>query len=303
MFGSRADPRASTSRHLLRTSRAAGRDRTAANFGTADPSRFVSKPIPFGKYLLLDRIAAGGMAEVFRAKAFGVEGFERIVAVKRILPTIAADTDFITMFVDEAKIAVQLNHANIAQIFDLGKVGEAYFIALEYVHGLDVRTIFDRMAERGLRVPVSLAVYVALKICEGLDYAHNKRDAHGRPLELVHRDVSPQNMLISFDGDVKLIDFGIAKAVGKEARTRAGVLKGKFGYLSPEQVLGGQVDVRSDVFGVGIVLHELLSGQRLFLGDSEFSTIEKVRAAEVTPPDLLNPSVDEELSRIVMKAL
>ncbi len=291
------------SRHLLRTPPAAGRDRTAAKFGTADPSRFVSKPIPFGKYLLLDRIAAGGMAEVFRAKAFGVEGFERVVAVKRILPTIAADEDFITMFVDEAKIAVQLNHANIAQIFDLGKVGESYFIALEYVHGLDVRTIFDRMAERGLRVPVSLAVYVALKICEGLDYAHNKRDVHGRPLELVHRDVSPQNMLISFDGDVKLIDFGIAKAVGKEARTRAGVLKGKFGYLSPEQVRGGQVDVRSDVFGVGIVLHELLSGQRLFLGDSEFSTIEKVRAAEVTPPDLLNPSVDEELSRIVMKAL
>lgn len=263
----------------------------------------MTKSIPFGKYSLLDRIAAGGMAEVFRAKAYGVEGFERVVAVKRILPTIAADTDFITMFIDEAKIAVQLNHANIAQIFDLGKVGSSYFIALEYVHGLDVRSIFDALAQRGRRVPVAMAAYVAMKICEGLDYAHNRRDASGRPLELVHRDVSPQNMLISFDGDVKLIDFGIAKAAGKEGRTRAGILKGKFGYLSPEQVISNQVDARSDIFGVGIVLHELLTGRRLFVGDNEFSTIEKVRAADVTPPHYLNPEVEDELSRVVMKAL
>jgi serine/threonine protein kinase len=263
----------------------------------------VTKPIPFGKYSLLDRIAAGGMAEVFRAKAYGVEGFERVVAVKRILPSIAADTDFITMFIDEAKIAVQLNHANIAQIFDLGKAGNSYFIALEYVHGLDVRSIFDALAKRGQRAPVTMAAYVAMKICEGLDYAHHRRDASGRPLELVHRDVSPQNMLISFDGDVKLIDFGIAKAAGKEGRTRAGILKGKFGYLSPEQVISNQVDARSDIFGVGIVLHELLTGRRLFVGDNEFSTIEKVRAADVTPPHYLNPEVDEELSRVVMKAL
>jgi serine/threonine protein kinase len=263
----------------------------------------VSKPIPFGKYYLLDRIAAGGMAEVFRAKAFGVEGFERIVAVKRILPSIAADTDFITMFIDEAKLAVQLNHANIAQIFDLGKVGDSYFIALEYVHGKDVRALFDRLFELDERALVELPCYVAMRICEGLDYAHHKRDASGRPLELVHRDVSPQNMLISFDGDVKLIDFGIAKAAGKEGRTRAGILKGKFGYLSPEQVLGAEVDLRSDIFGVGIVLHELLTGQRLFVGDSEFSTIEKVRSAEITPPHLINPDVTEGLSRIVMKAL
>ncbi len=263
----------------------------------------MSKPIPFGKYYLLDRIAAGGMAEVFRAKAFGVEGFERIVAVKRILPSIAADTDFITMFIDEAKLAVQLNHANIAQIFDLGKVGESYFIALEYVHGKDVRALFDRLVQLEERAPVELSCYVAMKICEGLDYAHHRRDPSGRPLELVHRDVSPQNMLISFEGDVKLIDFGIAKAAGKEGRTRAGILKGKFGYLSPEQVLGSEVDRRSDIFGVGIVLHELLTGERLFVGDSEFSTIEKVRSAEITPPHLVNGDVSEGLSRIVMKAL
>ncbi|MFT3922502.1 MAG: protein kinase [Myxococcales bacterium] len=164
----------------------------------------MKKPIPFGKYYLLDRINAGGMAEVFRAKAFGVEGFERIVAVKRILPSIAADTDFITMFIDEAKIAVQLNHANIAQIFDLGKVGEAYFIALEYVHGKDLRAIYEAARDTGEPLPVELTCFVMMKTCEGLDYAHNKRDSNGRDLELVHRDVSPQNILVSFDGETEI---------------------------------------------------------------------------------------------------
>ncbi|MDB4989689.1 MAG: serine/threonine protein kinase, partial [Myxococcaceae bacterium] len=261
------------------------------------------KPIPFGKYYLLDRVNTGGMAEVFRAKAFGVEGFERIVAVKRILPSIAADTDFITMFIDEAKLAVQLNHANIAQIFDLGKVADSYFIALEYVHGKDLRAVFDQARSRARQVPVDLACYVIMKISEGLDYAHRKRDASGRELQLVHRDVSPQNMLISFDGDVKLIDFGIAKAAGQASRTRAGILKGKFGYLSPEQVEGEQVDQRSDIFGIGIVLYELLTGERLFVGDSDFSTIEKVRTLEIPSPRQLNPQIPKALERVVLKAL
>ena len=261
------------------------------------------KPIPFGKYSLLHRVDTGGMAEVFRAKAFGVEGFERIVAVKRILPNIAADTDFITMFIDEAKLAVQLTHANIAQIFDLGRVGDSYFIALEYVHGKDLRAVFEHARESGEELPIDLVCYVMMKICEGLDYAHEKRDPAGRPLELVHRDVSPQNMLISFEGDVKLIDFGIAKAANKASRTRAGILKGKFGYLSPEQVRGEQVDRRSDVFGVGIVLHELLTGERLFVADSEFSTIEKVRKVEISSPRELNPAIPSELADIVMRAL
>ncbi|HEY6880481.1 MAG TPA: serine/threonine-protein kinase, partial [Polyangiales bacterium] len=235
------------------------------------------KPIPFGKYYLLDRVSTGGMAEVYRAKAFGVEGFERIVAVKRILPTIALDTDFIKMFIDEAKLAVQLNHANIAQIFDLGKVDGNYYIALEYVHGKDLRSVFEHQTAQRETLPVELACYVMMKICEGLDYAHRKCDSQGRALELVHRDVSPHNMLISFDGDVKLIDFGIAKAANNSVKTRAGILKGKFGYLSPEQVRGERVDQRSDIFGIGIVLHELLTGERLFAGDSDLSTIEKVR--------------------------
>jgi serine/threonine protein kinase len=263
----------------------------------------VNKPIPFGKYYLLDRINVGGMAEVFRAKAFGVEGFERVVAVKRILPTIAEDTDFITMFIDEAKIAVQLNHANIAQIFDLGKVGDSYFIALEYVHGKDVRAIFDLTRAKGDPMSVAMACYIVMKVCEGLDYAHNKRDAMGRDLELVHRDVSPQNILISMDGDVKLIDFGIAKAAGKAGKTQAGILKGKFGYLSPEQVYGEDINRRSDVFGVGIVLYELLTNERLFAGDSDFSTIEKVKNVEVTPPSSYNRKIPKALEEIVLKAL
>ncbi|MCC7536652.1 MAG: protein kinase [Deltaproteobacteria bacterium] len=263
----------------------------------------MKKPIPFGKYYLLERINVGGMAEVFKAKAFGVEGFERLVAVKRILPSIAEDEEFITMFIDEAKIAVQLTHPNIAQIFDLGKVGDAYFIALEYVHGKDMRAIFDRARKKGEPLPIPMACYQVMKMCEGLDYAHNKRDGSGRELNLVHRDVSPQNILVSYDGDVKLIDFGIAKAAGKAGKTQAGILKGKFGYMSPEQVRGLPLDRRSDIFSVGIVMYELLTGERLFVGESDFSTLEKVRNVEIMPPSTYNRRIPEELEQIVLKAL
>jgi serine/threonine protein kinase len=263
----------------------------------------VKKPIPFGKYLLLERVNVGGMAEVFKAKAFGVEGFERLVAVKRILPSIAEDVEFITMFIDEAKIAVQLTHANIAQIFDLGRVSDSYFIAMEFVHGKDLRAIFDRARKRGEPLPVPMACYVIMKVCEGLDYAHNKKDSAGRDLHLVHRDVSPQNILISYDGEVKIIDFGIAKAAGKAGKTQAGILKGKFGYMSPEQVRGLPLDRRSDVFAVGICLYELLTGERLFVGESDFSTLEKVRNVEIMPPSTYNRRIPEELEQIVLKAL
>src|SRR5690242_16734539 len=263
----------------------------------------LKKPIQFGKYYLLDRINVGGMAEVFKAKAYGVEGFERLVAVKRILPNIAEDEEFITMFIDEAKIAVQLQHANIAQIFDLGKVDDSFFIALEYVHGRDLRSIFDRMRARGDALPVSLACYVLMQVCEGLDYAHNKRDGQGRELHLIHRDISPQNVLIGYEGEVKLIDFGIAKAAGKASKTQAGILKGKFGYMSPEQVRGLPIDRRSDIFAVGICLYELLTGERLFVGESDFSTLEKVRNVEILPPSSYNRKIPAELERICLKAL
>src|ERR1041384_7785636 len=263
----------------------------------------LKKPIPLGKYFLLERINVGGMAEVFKAKTFGVEGFERLLAVKRILPNIAEDEEFITMFIDEAKIAVQLQHANIAQIFDLGKVDESFFIALEFVHGRDLRSIFDRMRNKGDSLPIAMACYVTMQVCEGLDYAHNKRDAQGRELNLVHRDISPQNVLIGYEGEVKLIDFGIAKAAGKASKTQAGILKGKFGYMSPEQVRGLPIDRRSDIFSVGIVLYELLTGERLFMGESDFSTLEKVRNVEILPPSNYNKTIPEELERIALKAL
>jgi len=263
----------------------------------------VKKPTPFGKYYLLERINVGGMAEVFRAKAFGVEGFERLVAVKRILPNIAEDKEFIRMFIEEAKLAVQLNHANIAQIFDLGVVDGSYYIALEHVHGRDLRGMFDRCRQLGDPMPVAQACFIIMKLCEGLDYAHNKRDQAGRELHLVHRDVSPQNVLVSFEGEVKVIDFGIAKAANKGNKTQAGILKGKFGYMSPEQVRGIPIDRRSDVFSCGIVLYELLTGERLFVGESDFSTLEKVRNVEILPPSTYNRRIPDELERIVLKAL
>jgi serine/threonine protein kinase len=263
----------------------------------------LNKPIPFGKYYLLERINVGGMAEVFKAKTVGVEGFERIVALKRILPSIAEDEEFITMFIDEAKIAVQLQHANIAQIFDLGKVEDSYFIALEYVNGRDLRGIFDDLRKRAQVMPVQQVCYLIMQLCEGLDYAHNKRDVQGRDLNLVHRDVSPQNVLIGYDGEVKLIDFGIAKAAGKASKTQAGILKGKFGYMSPEQVRGLPIDRRSDIFALGIVLYEMLTGERLFIGETDFSTLEKVRNVEIVPPSSFNSGIPEKLERIVLKAL
>ena len=213
----------------------------------------------YGPYLLLERISVGGMAEVYKAKEYGVEGFERTVAVKRILPHVAEDEEFIAMFKDEAKIAVQLNHGNIAQIYNLGNEQDSFYIALEYINGRDLRAVFQKCQQQGKPMPISQACYVIMKICEGLDYAHNKKDKYQRELNIIHRDVSPPNILVSFEGEVKLIDFGVAKAAGRASRTQAGILKGKFGYMSPEQVRGMPLDRRSDVFSVGVVLFEMLT--------------------------------------------
>ena len=261
------------------------------------------QPIPFGKYLLLDRVNIGGMAEVWRAKTFGAGGFERIVAIKRILPNIAEDEEFISMFLDEAKITVQLNHANIAQIYELNNLSNSYFIAMEYVSGKDLRAVFDRCRKRGEPAPIPLTCYAIAQCCEGLDYAHRAKDRQGRDMSIVHRDVSPQNALVSYDGEVKVIDFGIAKAAGKATKTQAGILKGKFGYMSPEQIRGLPLDGRSDIFAMGVCLYEMLTGERLFVGDSDFSVLEKVRKVEVLPPSHFNRKIPDALERIVMKSL
>jgi len=261
-----------------------------------------TRPVPFGNYFLLERIAVGGMAEIYKAKRVGVEGFEKTLAIKRILPAIAAEKDFISMFIDEAKISVQLTHANIAQTYELGRAGDTYFIALEYVPGRDLRAVAERMRRRGESVAPELAAFVVSRVAEGLDYAHRRKDGGGRELGIIHRDVSPQNILVSWDGEVKLVDFGIAKAANKIMKTQAGILKGKFGYMSPEQVRGLPLDRRSDVFAAGIVLYEILAGERLFVGESDYSVLEKVRNANV-PALASRRQVPAPLDQIVARAL
>ncbi len=256
-----------------------------------------------GDYVLLERISTGGMAEIYKAKKRGVEGFEKIVALKKILPHLAQDEEFITMFIDEAKLASKLTHPNIVQIYELGKINDSYFIAMEYVHGKDLRTIMKRLKKEGREFPIDLAAYIALKMCEALDYAHRKVGEDGKPLNIVHRDVSPQNILISYDGEIKLVDFGVAKASIRAHQTMAGSLKGKLLYMSPEQASGRKVDHRSDIFGLGTVLYEMVTGKKAFWAGSEAEVLEKVRKGHFEPPRKVNPAIPEELERIILKAM
>jgi serine/threonine protein kinase len=263
----------------------------------------MTKPLPFGKYLLLDRLNVGGMAEVYLAKVFGHQGGDRIVALKRILPSLLADQEFVGMFIDEARIAVQLDHRNLIQIFELGRQEDNYYIAMEYVSGCDLRTIIDRSKKRSQPLSIAHAIYVIGELAAGLDHAHRARDRSGDSLEIVHRDVSPQNIVVSRDGRIKLIDFGIAKAATGQPATQVGILKGKFGYMSPEQARGQPIDRRSDVFALGIIFYELLTGLRLFAGEADFAVLERVRRAEIVPPRRANPAIPQEIERIVLKAL
>jgi len=276
--------------------------RSGAAEGRARPPG-AGAPTQYGPYRLLERVAVGGMAEVFKAKRSGVEGFEKVVAVKRILPHLSDNKEFVDMFVDEAKVVSGLAHPNIVQIYDLGKLEKSYYIAMEYVHGRDLRSIQKRAAERGIRIPLDLSVLIVGKVCAALEYAHRSRDDEGRPMLIVHRDISPQNILISFEGDVKLTDFGIAKAATKATTTDRGALRGKLLYMSPEQAWGKPIDRRSDVFSLGIVCYELLTDAKPFLGSSEMSILEMVRECRISAPASLNPRIPESLERIVLKAL
>ena len=263
----------------------------------------MTKPQPFGKYLLLDRLNVGGMAEVYLAKVFGHHGGDRVVALKRILPSLLGDREFVGMFIDEARIAVQLDHRNLVQIFELGRQEDNYYIAMEYVSGCDLRTAIDRSKKRSQPLSIAHAIYVIGELAAGLDHAHRARDRSGASLDIVHRDVSPQNIVISRDGRIKLIDFGIAKAATGQQATQVGILKGKFGYMSPEQARGLPIDRRSDVFSLGIIFYELLTGLRLFKGEADFAVLERVRRAEIVPPRRANPAIPQEIERIVLKAL
>ncbi len=260
-------------------------------------------PAQFGKYLLVHRLGSGGMAELFLAKQTGLKGFEKVLAIKKILPHLTQDSEFVSMFANEGKLAALLTHQHIVQIFDLGHVDGAYYLAMEYVMGKDLRAVVSRARERGGRLPIDQAVSIVSHVASGLDYAHRKKDLNGRDLNIVHRDVSPQNVLVSYEGEVKLVDFGIAKAAGIGQETKTGILKGKLAYMSPEQAMGRTIDRRSDVFALGIVLYELLTGRRLFKGDSDLSTLEQVRTANVEPPKRIDADIPDALEAAVMTAL
>jgi serine/threonine protein kinase len=261
------------------------------------------QPESFGKYYLVDKIAVGGMAEIFKAKSFGHGGFEKLLVIKRILPHISEKEEFVEMFVDEAKVSVALQHANIIQTYDFGKVHDNWFIAMECVEGKDVKGLLRKLAQRRRLLPIEFAVYIAHEVTKGLDYAHRRENLQGSGLGIVHRDMSPSNVLISYEGEAKIADFGIAKATTNAYNTKDGVLKGKFEYMSPEQAMGLDIDRRSDIFSCGIILYECLTGRRLFKTESDVKTLETIKACDLDPPSALNPSIPARLDDIVMRAL
>ncbi len=257
----------------------------------------------FGRYELLRKIAIGGMGAVYLARQKGPVGFQKLLVVKRLLPHLSEDAEFIEMFLDEGRIAAHLNHPNIAQIYDLGDVDGQYFIAMEYVHGEAVGPLGVRAHQRKGGMPLGLKCRVIADAAAGLDAAHNARSPSGRKLALIHRDVSPQNVLVGFNGGVKIIDFGVAKASGKMSQTIVGTIKGKHAYMSPEQARGEPLDHRSDVFGLGTVFYELLTQHRLFKRDTEFATLKAVVGAKIVPPSEVMSDIPKELDAIVFKAL
>ncbi|MDX9723967.1 MAG: serine/threonine-protein kinase [Myxococcota bacterium] len=257
----------------------------------------------FGKYTLIERIGVGGMAEIWRGKIQGAHGFEKEVAIKKILPNLSEDEEFLNMFIDEAKIMVGLVHANIVQVSDLDEIDGQWFIGMEYVYGKDLLDVLARCAEMQLKIPLKLAIFVQLELLKGLDYAHKYADIDGNALNIIHRDVSPSNVLVSYAGDVKVGDFGVAKATSQRSKTEIGTLKGKVGYMSPEQVKGDSIDRRSDIFASGIILYEMLNMRRLFTGGSDLDIMLRVRDVSADKELAQGISLPEDLAAIVRKAL
>ena len=260
-------------------------------------------PERLNKYRLLAPLGRGGMAEVFLARAEGIRGFQRLLAVKRILPTFAGDPDFVRMFLDEARIAATLHHPNIVRVFEVDIAGGQVFYVMEYLHGHSVAALLRRLADGGVRLPLDGAVAIAAAVAAGLHHAHERRSADGEPLHIVHRDVGPGNVILTYDGHVKLIDFGIARAAGNLHRTQFGLFKGKLPYASPEQCRCEPLDRRSDVFSLGVVLYELTTGQPPFAADGDRELLRAVSDARVTPPRQIDRSYPRGLEAVVMKAL
>jgi serine/threonine protein kinase len=259
---------------------------------------------PDSRYRITERVAAGGMAEVFRGIAESMQGFKKNIAIKRILPNLTKNKKFVAMFLDEARLSLSLQHANIVQVFDIGHSEDTYFIVMEFVDGIDLKALTEWRRRIGRRIPIAHTLYIVMEICKGLSYAHEMLNPEtGRPLGIVHRDISPPNVLISKQGEVKVVDFGLAKATSQIETTDPGVVKGKMSYLSPEAARGEEVDFRADIFAVGILLYELLSGKRLFYGETDYQTVELVRNAKIPPLKAQNPQVEPELEDVVRKAL
>lgn len=261
----------------------------------------------FGKYQILERIATGGMAEIYKARLEGIGGFQRTFAIKRVLPHLSQNAEYVAMLVDEAKVAGLLSHANIVQILDLGQVEGVWYIAMEYVHGPDLGTALARCRSKGIELPLPHTCFIAIELLKGLEYAHNRQVMRGGrqvPLNIIHRDVSPPNILLSTQGEVKLTDFGIARASLKAMETASGVIKGRYDYMSPEQASGSRdLDHRSDLFSVGVVLYEMLTGVHPFRTESELTTAERIRVGSYRPASEVNPGVPFPLETIVDRAL
>ncbi len=266
-----------------------------------DPAR--TEATRLGSYEIVRKLARGGMAELFLARTVGPEGFEKLVVLKKILPKHAGNPKFVRLFLDEAKLVATLDHPGIAHVYDMGKVDEDYFFTMEYVHGQDVRTTLRRISRMDRKLPIDHAVQIARDVAAALHYAHERRRPDNTLLDVVHRDVSPSNILISYDGAVKLVDFGVAKAATSTVKTRTGALKGKISYMSPEQAKGSPIDRRSDIFSLGIVLWEMVTTSRLFRSENDLATIQMIINSKAQPPSQVNPDVSPELDRIVLKAL
>lgn len=269
---------------------------------TAD-MRVVTDGARLGKYQLLRRIATGGMAELFLARAVAMAGFEKLVVLKRILPQHAESDEFIKMFLTEARLAATLHHPNIVQVYDIGEESGHYFFTMEWVQGQDLRRIVRAARKAEVALPLEHVLHIIAGVAAGLDHAHDKADTDGSPLGIVHRDVSPSNVLVTYDGAVKLVDFGIAKAAAFQSNTIAGTLKGKVPYMSPEQCRGEVVDRRSDIFSIGTLLWEMTTGARLFAGDNEIAIINRVAKADVPKPTSIRADYPPQLETIVMRAL
>jgi len=260
------------------------------------------EPIQFGKYLLLEKVAAGGMAELYRAKVTGDHGFEKLVAIKKILPHLTDEGNLVKAFIDEAKLAALLQHENIVQIYDFGSLDGKYFIAMEYLFGKDLRRLIHKARENSTPLSLENTLFIISRICAGLDYSHNLKDLQGKPLNIIHRDINPQNILITYEGQVKIIDFGIAKAASHNSTTHDGLIKGKLAYMSPEQAKGQTIDRRSDIFSTGIILYELLAGERMFQGET-MHVYTQVRDAAYEPLQNRVPDLPGKLHEIVQRAL